>query len=244
MNTNRQTAVRERTMQVTPANLIRWAGFAAMGSGLIFVAIQPIHPLDVLASVTTSQWVIIQSFKMAMCLLGLLGVAGLYARQVNATGWLGLVGYLLFSLFYALTTAFTFAEAFILPLLAADAPTFVAGFLGIFNGSPSEVNLGAIPTLFMIAGFAGYVLGGLLFGIATFRAGILPRWAGGLLAFAAVSPPLLTWLLPHPLDRILAVPMGLAMIWLGYALWAERRKPAAEPLSGTGSPQLRPTGAR
>jgi hypothetical protein len=244
MNTNRQTAVRERTMQVTPANLIRWAGFAAMGSGLIFVAIQPIHPLDVLASVTTSQWVIIQSFKMAMCLLGLLGVAGLYARQVNATGWLGLVGYLLFSLFYALTTAFTFAEAFILPLLAADAPTFVAGFLGIFNGSPSEVNLGAIPTLFMLAGFAGYVLGGLLFGIATFRAGILPRWAGGLLAFAAVSPPLLTWLLPHPLDRILAVPMGLAMIWLGYALWAERRKPAAEPLSGTGSPQLRPTGAR
>jgi hypothetical protein len=110
MNTNRQTVIKERTMQVTPAHVIRWAGLAAMGSGLIFVAIQPIHPLDVLASVTTSQWVIIQSFKMAMCLLGLLGVAGLYARQVNETGWLGLVGYLLFSLFYALTEALNSAQ--------------------------------------------------------------------------------------------------------------------------------------
>ena len=34
-------------------NLIRSAGLAAMGAGIIFAAIQPIHPLDVLASVTT-----------------------------------------------------------------------------------------------------------------------------------------------------------------------------------------------
>jgi hypothetical protein len=66
------------------------------------------------------------------------------------------------------------------------------------------------------------VLGGLLFGIATIRAGVLPRWAGGLLAAAAVLPPLVSWLLPHPLDRILAVPMGLALVWLGYTLWSEQ----------------------
>jgi hypothetical protein len=31
------------------------------------------------------------------------------------------------------------------------------------------------------------MLGGVLFGIATFRAGILPRWAGGLLAIGAAA---------------------------------------------------------
>jgi hypothetical protein len=240
MNTNRQTTIiqgntRERTMKITASGLIRWAGLAAMGAGIIFAGIQPIHPLDVLSSVTTPQWAIIQSLKTAMCLLGLLGMAGLYARQVKAAGWLGLVGYLLFSLFYALTTAFAFAEAFILPLLATEAPAFVEGFLGIFNGHPTEFNLGALPTLYTLTGLVGYVLGGLLFGIATFRAGILPRWAAGLLAVGAVAPFVLAQL-PHPLDRTFAVPMGIALVGLGYALWSERRELAAEPVPGRASP--------
>jgi hypothetical protein len=241
MNTNRQTAIKESNMKPTASNLIRWAGLAAIGAGVIFVVIQPIHPLDVLSSVTTGQWVIIQSLKTVMCLLGLLGMAGLYARQVKAAGWLGLAGYLLFSLFYALTIGFTFAEAFILPLLATEAPKFVEGFLGIINGSASEVNLGALPTLFLLNGLL-YVLGGLMFGIATFRAGILPRWAAGLLAVGAVAPFVLA-LLPHPLDRTFAVPMGIALAWLGYALWSERGETVMEPVPGSGTPQLRQTGA-
>ena len=129
-----------------------------------------------------------------------------------------------------------------MPLLATEAPTFVAGFLGIFNGHPVETNLGALPVLYTLAGSAGYVLGGLLFGIATLRAGILSRWAAGLLAVGAVAPFVLA-MLPHPLDRTFAVPTGLALAWLGYALWSERREQAAEPVPGRGSPQLRQTAA-
>jgi hypothetical protein len=112
-----------------------------MAAGIIFAGIQPIHPPDVLASVNTSAWAVITSFKTAMCLLFLLGIAGLYARQVNKAGWLGLAGYLLLSLSWALNLAFIFAEAFIIPLLATAAPTFVDGFFGIFNGHPIETNL-------------------------------------------------------------------------------------------------------
>lgn len=230
-------------MQITASNRIRWAGLAAIAAGIIFAGIQPFHPLDVLESVTTTRWAIIQSLKTAMCIFGLIGVTGIYARQAEKAGWLGLASYVLFSLFFVLTLPFVFAEAFILPLLATEAPTFVAGFLGIFNGNPVQTNLGVLPVLYTLAGFAGYVSGGLLFGIATLRAGVLPRWAGGLLAFAAVSPLLLSSLLPHPLDRILAVPMGLALAWLGYALWAERRMHVADAVAGTGRPQLRQTGA-
>ncbi|HZG67532.1 MAG TPA: hypothetical protein VEZ12_12365, partial [Herpetosiphonaceae bacterium] len=107
MNTTRQAAtIKEGTMKPTAANLIRWAGLAAMGAGIIYVAIQPIHPPDVLSSVTTTQWAIVHTLSVAMCFLGLLGMTGLYARQVNEVGWLGLAGYLLFSLFYAGTLAF------------------------------------------------------------------------------------------------------------------------------------------
>jgi hypothetical protein len=222
--------------------LIRWAGISAMVAGIIFAGIQPIHPLDLLESVTTTHWAIIQSLKTAMCIFGLLGLTGLYARQVNEAGWLGLAGYLLFGLFFAHTLPLAYTEAFILPLLATEAPTFVQGFLGIFNGHPVETNLGALPLLYTVSGTAGYVLGGLLFGIATLRAGVLPRRAAALLAVGSLAPFVLA-MLPHPLDRSFAVPTGLALAWLGYALWSERRGHASEPAPVLANPLLRHTGA-
>ena len=227
-------------MKITAPSLIRWAGLSAMAAGIIFVVIQPVHPPDVLSSVTTDTWAIIQSSKAAMCILGLIGLTGLYARQANEAGRLGLVGYLLFSLFYALTLPFVFAQAFILPLLATTAPAFVESWLGIINPeSPVEMNLGVLPVLYWATGFAGYMLGGLLFGIATFRAGVLPRWASGLLAVAGPLGPVAVALLPHALERYVGMPQGLALAWLGYALFSERREQSSDPVRGRGSPQLR-----
>lgn len=243
MSTRTQAVSKERTMRPTAAGMVRWTGLAAMGAGLLFVGIQPIHPPDVLASVTTSTWAIIQSLKLAMCFLFLVGITGLYARQVEAMGWLGLAGFLLFSLTWVIQVPFIFTQLLINPLLATASPAFVESFLGIINGHPGEMNLGVLPALYMLNGLGGYLLGGLLFGIATFRAGILPRWAGGLLAFGVALPLLASSLVPHPFDRIFAVPVGLAVVWLGYALWSERRAHAAQPAPGTTSPQLRHTGA-
>src|SRR5438270_7151939 len=89
MNTNRETSVlKESKWKITASHLIRWTGLAAMAAGIYFAAIQPIHPPDVVASVTTSAWAIITPLKTAMCLLFLIGFAGLYARQVKQAGWL------------------------------------------------------------------------------------------------------------------------------------------------------------
>ena len=210
-------------MKITTSNLIRWAGLAAMGAGILYIAIQAIHPLDVFSSVTTTRWVITHYLSIVMDILAMLGIVGIYSRQVEKSGWLGFLGYLLFSLFWALSLAFHFIEAFIEPVVANVAPKFVEGLLGMITSIPSEMNLGALPAVYMLAGIAGYVLGGLLFGIATFRAGILPRWAGGLLALGAILPILLSSVVHHPFDRLFAVPVGLALAWLGYALLSEHR---------------------
>jgi hypothetical protein len=87
------------------------------------------------------------------------------------------------------------------------------------------------------------MLGGLLFGIATIRAGILSRWAAGLLAAGTVLAPIAA-LLPLELQPKMAVPVGLALAWLGYALWSERREPAAQPVPAKVSPQISQTVAQ
>lgn len=221
-------------MKTTASNLIRWAGLSAVVGGSLFVGIQAIHPPESLSSVTTGAWAIVHTLGVAMCLINLLGIAGIYARQAEEVGWLGLAGFLLFGLMWALTAAFQFAEAFILPLLVADAPKFVEGFLGITSGAAGEANLGALPAVWSTTGVL-YLLGGVLLGIATFRAGVLPRLAAGVLAVGTVAPLALS-LLPHELVRLAAVPVGITLARLGRALWSERRGHASGPLPGRAAP--------
>ena len=228
-------------MKITASSLTRWAGLSALVAGICFVVLGLLHPPNVLSSVTTTRWAIVHSLALAMSLFGLLGMMGLYARQVKEAGWLGLAGFLLLSLWLMLVLPFTFFEVFFLPLLATEAPTFAAGFLGIFTGAASEINFGVLAALWPLSTVL-LLLGGVVFGIATFRADILSRWAAGLLAVGCVLSPAAA-LLPHALQLLVPVPIGVGLAWLGYALWSERperRVQASDPVPpGRVSPQLR-----
>jgi hypothetical protein len=212
-----------------------------MAAGLIFAGIQPIHPPDFLPSVTTTAWAIFMPLKLVMCFLFLLGITGLYARQVKQAGWLGLAGYLMLIVTWVLQSAYIFTEAFILPVLVTAAPEFVESFLTLANGTTGSMNIGALPAVYGLAGIL-YMLGGLVFGIATLRAGILPRWPAGLLAVVSVATPVAA-LLPHEIQRLAGMPVGLAVAWLGFALLTERREKHAESAPAMQHPRLRPSSA-
>ena len=124
---------------------MRLAGLSAILAGLCFIVIGMFHPVNVPASVTTATWVNVHIFATALGFFGLFGMAGLYARQAEKSGWLGLVGFLLFTVWMTLVTGFSFVEAFILPRLATESPAFVAGLLGMFSSIPSQVDLGDPP---------------------------------------------------------------------------------------------------
>jgi hypothetical protein len=223
-------------MAITSQGLTRWSGLAAIAGGIIFAGIQPIHPADELASVATNLWAIIISLKFAMCLFFMIGFTGLYLRQAERAGWLGFAGFALLTVSWFLQTGFVFVELFVLPVVANALPGFVDSALGIANGHPGVMNIGALVPTYAVVGVC-YLLGGLVFGIATVRAAVLPRWPAILLALAAAITPAAA-LLPHAQQRYSAVPMGIAMIWLGYSLWSERHhSKAAEAMPRTGTSQ-------
>jgi len=208
-------------MNISIPGLIRWAGFAAMAAGLSYTLVGVLHPANEASTITSSAWIAAHILAMATSFFGLFGLTGLYARQAEKSGWLGLAGYLLLSLWLALVLGFTFVEVLVLPTLANASPAFVAGWLGLFNGTASDIDLSALSTVWTLTAPL-YILGGMLFGIATFRARILSRWAGLLLAAGTVMGPVAAFV---PLDwqPKAAIPVGIALLWLGYSLWSERR---------------------
>ncbi len=226
MNIVGRLSTRQNKATITTSTLFRLTGLSTVVAGLCFIIVGLFHPVNETASVTGATWVNVHIAATVMGYFGIIGMAGLYARQAEKAGWMGLAGFALFSLWLALIMSFSMVEAFILPGLAAESPAFVSGFLGMFTGSPSTVDLSALPVIWTISGLL-YIFGPLLFGIATFRARVLPRWAGALLAAGAVLVPVGA-VLPPALEPLILVPVGVALSWLGYALFSERRENLSE----------------
>jgi hypothetical protein len=133
------------------------------------------------------------------------GMVGLYVRQREAAGKLGLVGFVLAFFGTVLVEGDFYANTFVTPLLAQEAPSFLdnplAGFLQVWL--PFDFTLLALSWL--------------LLAVATVRAREYPRAASWfLLASALVA------LVPFPLVNI---PFDAALVWLGLVLL---RAPAAD----------------
>src|SRR3569623_315134 len=207
---------------ISTATRIRISGLCAIAAGLIYAGVQPIHPADALGAVTTGTCAVIISLKLAMTLAFLVGLAGSYGKQAAKAGWLGLAGFVIFGLSWFLQSGFVFVELFVVPPLASIAPQFVDGFLGMFNGHPTELTAGPMANAYNVVGLL-YLVGGILMGVSTVQAGVLPRAPSVLLALAALVTPAAA-LLPHALQRFAAVPLGVAFVWLGIALFLQLGK--------------------
>ena len=229
-------------MQITTTTLTRAAGLAAVAAGALFIAVQVKHPEITADFVQTTQFEVRQGMKIAMAALALAGIAGMYLRQVRQVGLLGLVGWLLLSLGYLVMLCVEMIALVVVPTIVQTSPDYVSGVIAVATNSSSTADLGLFTTLNMLVA-VGYLLGGLVFGIALFRAGILARWAAALLAVSAVATMAIP-LLPMVNQRLFAVPNGIAMIGLGWSLWREQRSAAVAPATRAADAQLDPAGAR
>ena len=73
-------------MPITTTRLTRAAGLAAVAAGTLFIAVQVKHPEITLDFVQGTQWKVRQGMKVAMAVLALAGIAGMYLRQVRQIG--------------------------------------------------------------------------------------------------------------------------------------------------------------
>ncbi len=133
-----------------------------------------------------------------------LGLVGLYARQSEAAGPLGLLGFLVAFAGTVLVAGFLWTDTFVAPELATSAPRLLA------EGPPPGRSLS-----FLVFG-----VGWALFGLVSLVGRVYPRPAALLLIIgAAIFTVLSLTLLPVPFGGL---PFEAAVAWLGVALFAGR----------------------
>lgn len=196
------------------ANLIRRSGAAAVFASMMLL-ISDILELLVFGfeNVSTIAAMGVYAFITACVLLAALllslGLIGLYASQAEAAGFLGFLGFLMAFVGTLLFAGFFWAQEFFAPVVAEAAPD-------LLDNVPGWLYFGSVMT------FSLFALGWLLFGVATFRARIYPRWAALLLMIGAV---LIIFPLPVP-----SVVFDVAVAWLGLTLLRGRtRLPSGHP---------------
>ena len=187
---------------MVPSSFVRWAGIASLAAaGLMLV--QQISHLVFALTMSESMAVATHSLRYGLALVAmyalLIALTGLYAMQATAAGRLGLIGYLVAALGTLLVAGDWWYETFVAPLIAAQAPD-------LLKTAPSgSILIGAAAT------FGSFALGWVLFGIASYRAGVFPRGAamlmvvGGIAGILALSAPF-------------QIPLALAVGWMGSSL--------------------------
>jgi hypothetical protein len=215
-------------MNLSAQNLTAGAGLCAATAGAIFVGVQIGHPTIDATNVAGTDLAIRESAKLVMAVLALIGITGLFMRHRDRFGVLGVAGFALLSVGYLAMFANQCIVALVLPTVTETDPAYVQAYIDAAMGKSADV--GRMQGLFLASGI-GYSLGGLLFGIALYRARVLARWACALLAVATTSALALA-ALPDGFSRPFAVPTGVALIGLGVSLWRDQRAQTAPVARG------------
>jgi hypothetical protein len=129
-------------------------------------------------------------------------MVGFYVRQSGAAGKLGLIGFLLAYFGTALVEGDFYANTFVTPLVAQEAPSFL------------DNPLSGILQVWLPFDFTLLALSWLLLAVATVRARVYPRGASWFLLVGA-----LVALVPAPLANL---PFEATLAWLGLLLLKTR----------------------
>jgi hypothetical protein len=203
-----ETSSKERIYFMRVENPVRLGGFAAILAGVLLVVsdLLRLYIVNLAGTAVLDSIFFVEGWvSVLLAVVVQLGLVGLYAPYARAAGILGLVGLILASVGIELTMGSSFAFPF-------DRPTVWPWETEEYWEEP----LAAI----LVLGLS-FVLGCVLLGIAMLRARVYPRAAVALFIVGA-----LILLTPLALSDVI---FAVALVWLGYAIYARRGEEAPQP---------------
>jgi hypothetical protein len=226
--TTQQQSIKVPSEALPPDGMTRFIGagaWAAIVSGVAMVVsllmewlIVP-HERFGAEAFLTSSYLVSSGLRLLSIVLLVWGLIGIYERQSRTAGTFGLWAFVVAFLGTALTVGNVWAEVFVWPTLTQVAPNTISGSI---MDAPSYLVAG------LNVSFPLFGLGLILFGMATFRARVYPRWTSVLLI---ISIPVTMFLDPTPgsfQESIGQILLGIAVAALGWhALRTASSNPSA-----------------
>jgi hypothetical protein len=198
--------------------VIRWSGIALALGGLLAALFWILHPEESVLLTDPASYQAEHLLDFISLMLFIPGLMGLYARLSNRTGWLGFTSFLLTLLPMLVLMGISVVDLLIWPSIARIQPDLILTSEGEFNQSsgPFAATISLIVPFAMIG-----ALGFILLGIAIWRSGLLPRWAGLILAIAGPLYCIGPGFVPHNsllLNLLVYGPFAMASLWLGISI--------------------------
>ncbi|TFV83382.1 hypothetical protein [Blastococcus sp. CT_GayMR16] len=200
---------------------IRWSGYGLVASGLLTlpVAWHPdVFDIGFAEAARGSFWGAGHAAGLLVAVLSLLALAAWAALHGPRMGRLGAVGAVLTVVGLVVTAALATVESLAFPVLAEEDPAL----LEIDGPLLGSVAFRAVAGLALL-----WFIGLACVGVATERAGVLPRGAGWLLAIGAVSFAAFEGPFVPVLGQASVVGFAVAQAWFGLALVSARTSAAA-----------------
>ena len=195
-----------------PTRLDRWSGACWIGAGVLLL-LGTLHP-DIFATTLAEAarrtvWVPIHVAALVAVVLTLIGLTGLYGTRAERLGRLGAIGFACAVIGLVMTACVSYAEAFLLPVIARDHPE-------AFDWDGPVVTSRAVLATTGMALL--WVVGLVLLGVALWRSGVVPAGAGLTLAVAAVAFSVFGGLLIPVLAPLSTLALAVGYAWIGVAL--------------------------
>lgn len=210
------------------SNLVRLGGLAAVTAGVLLLILDAwglvlellgAYPENFSEEAVTTGYALQSALWLVGALLLLVAAVGLYARQSELAGTLGIVGFLAALMGTGLLVGLIWANVFVAPTLAVEAPA-------VLDAEPA----GTLAFGFLLSTTI-FGLSWALFGVAMLRARVYPRVATILLIIGA-----LLVIVPLPATGFV---LEAALIWLGViCLRAEGHAPATGQVGTEAQPRV------
>ena len=206
--------------------LIRWSAIAWLFSALTGIIYTLLIPSDYAENaVLSSLWTPMHALATASYILFPFGLVGVYLVQADKAGRIGSIGYVLAFFGTSMLVAQVVVATWILPVIALQPNAPKTAFEMLDPAGPLAAFSSVILFAYLPAG-----IGLILIGIATMRAGVLPRWAGLLLIISTVLEFAVLFGQPGELIvKVGDVALDVAKVWFVYALWSQKGAMAMQP---------------
>lgn len=189
------------------SRFIRMGAWAAMVSGVALVVsmllawlLVPYERLGQTEAYLTGTYSVSSGLRLLSMVLLVWALIGIYGAQSRAAGTFGLWTFVVVFLCTALAAGNVWAEVFVYPTLAQVAPEMLSG-AGFGTEAAAYMSTG------LSLSYPLFFLGLILFGAATFWAGVYPRWIAVLLIISV------------PVTMFLDPTAGTFQESIGPALW-------------------------